>query len=255
MESTSRLLGDFLRAHRERLTPEAAGLPGGGRRRTPGLRREEAAALAGLSPTWLSWLEQGREVGASPEALGRLARALHLTAAERGYLFELAGRRDPQAPAAPDAPAEELALVVDAISAPAYLLDRYWDAAAWNAPARALFDGWLGGAERNLVRYVLIDPDARRLIPDWEERAMRLLAEFRADFGRGRADPRMQALVDGLERDSAEFRRLWGAQAVTFREGGPRRLNHPELGVRLYRQVSLSPAARPDHKLVVLLEG
>src|SRR5690606_23051044 len=101
-----RQLGAFLRARREHLSPQEAGLTGGSaRRRTPGLRREEVAHLCGLSPTWYTWLEQGREVSASPYALGRVAAALHLSPAERAYLFELAAKRDPEAaPTAPHAP-------------------------------------------------------------------------------------------------------------------------------------------------------
>src|SRR6266852_3047196 len=94
-----RMLGDFLRAHRARLSPTSLGLPLGSRRRTPGLRREEVAQSCGMSATWYTWLEQGRDVSASPTALAGLAGALRLTPAERAYLFELAGRRDPSAPA------------------------------------------------------------------------------------------------------------------------------------------------------------
>jgi transcriptional regulator with XRE-family HTH domain len=99
-----RLLGAFLRARRERLTPAEAHIHGGpARRRTPGLRREEVAQLCGLSPTWYTWLEQGRDVSVSPPALARIAEALHLTAPERAYLFELARKRDPEVDPSGDA--------------------------------------------------------------------------------------------------------------------------------------------------------
>src|SRR5262245_42120469 len=101
-ETKRRELGDFLRAHRARLTPASLGLPAGGRRRTPGLRREEVAQSCGMSATWYTWLEQGRDVSASASALSTLARTLELTPAERAYLFELAGKRDPNLPATPD---------------------------------------------------------------------------------------------------------------------------------------------------------
>src|SRR5215470_11704429 len=91
-------LGAFLRAHRERLAPNSVGIDPGARRRTPGLRREELASLAGVSATWIAWIEQGRNVSVSPAALMRLARVMRLTAAERHYLFDLAGKRDPEAP-------------------------------------------------------------------------------------------------------------------------------------------------------------
>src|SRR5215470_16847881 len=100
-ETKRRELGDFLRAHRARLAPASVGLPAGGRRRTPGLRREEVAQSCGMSATWYTFLEQGRDVSASAPALSSLARTLQLTPAERGYLFELAGKRDPSVPAPP----------------------------------------------------------------------------------------------------------------------------------------------------------
>lgn len=154
-----RLLGAFVRAHRERIAPAVAGLPPrSGRRRTPGLRREEAAELAGISATWLTWIEQGRDVAVSPQALARLAETLRLTRAERAYLFELAERRDPAAlaaqPVAEAPPA--LAAAVAAVEAPAYGLDRTWTACAWNPAAGRLFRDWLGGTERNLLRFVFL---------------------------------------------------------------------------------------------------
>ena len=246
-----RLLGEFIRAHRERMPPE--GLTG--RRRTPGLRREELAVRAGIGTTWCAWLEQGREVNASPEALARLAAALALTAAERAYLFELAGRRDPDAAApepAADAPASLLAMV-EAVDHPAYGLDRLWNACCWNAGAARLFAGWLGeGRQRNLLRYVFDDQSARALIPDWQDRALRILAEFRADYGRSLNDPRARALVDQLRRESPLFAEAWDAQAVAGREGGLRRFHHPQDGDLAFHQHTFTPTDRPDYKLVLL---
>ena len=136
-----RELGDFLRAHRARLSPTSLGLPAIGRRRTPGLRREEVAQACGMSPTWYTWLEQGRDIAASPPALSALARALQLTPAERAYLFELADRRDPNLSGRAgeegmDVP-PALARAIAAIDGPAYLLDSLWNARAWNRPAAA----------------------------------------------------------------------------------------------------------------------
>jgi len=247
-----RLLGAFLRTHRERLSPQAAGLPAGGRRRTPGLRREEAAQLAGVSSTWFTWLEQGREVSASPEALARVAGALQLTRAERAYLFELAGRRDPAAPAVAAEAPSGLSEAVARFDGPAYGLDRCWNAVCWNPAAERLFAGWLGGAERNLLRYLFRDPSARRLIVDWPDRARRVIAEFRADFSRSLADPQMRGLVDGLRADAPGFAALWDEQAVLEREGGLRRFDHPQDGPLAFEQFTFQPADRPDCKLVLL---
>jgi transcriptional regulator with XRE-family HTH domain len=251
-EEQRRLLGQFVRSHRERMTPEAPAR----RRRTPGLRREELAARAGIGVTWCAWIEQGRDVRASPEALARLAVALALTSAERAYMFGLAGRRDPEAPplaAISEAP-ESLRALVGAATYPAYGLDRQWNACCWNPAAERLFEGWLGpGLQKNLLRYAFTAPSARALLPDWEDRAQRLLAEFRADYGRALDDPGMGDLVERLKDESALFARAWEGQAVVAREGGARVFMHPTDGRLTYAQYTFSPAERPDYKLVALL--
>lgn len=255
-EAQRRALADFLRAHRARLRPDLVGLPQGPRRRTPGLRREEVAQLAGISATWYAWLEQGRDVSASPDALARLARTLKLTPAERTYLFELAGKRDPAAGGAandPDRMPAGLASTLEAIAVPAYLLDRTWTARAWNGPAARLFTDWLGrDGDRNLLRYVFLDPAARRFIADWDDRARRVVAEFRTDHSRHLDAPELRSLVDDLRARSSDFRQLWDEQSVTAREGGVRTFEHPLDGPLRYDQISLTVAAQPDWKLVLL---
>lgn len=251
-EDQRRLLGAFVRAHRERLPPAGPSL----RRRTPGLRREELAVQAGISVTWCTWIEQGRDVKASPQALSRLAHALKLARAERAYLFELSGIRDPEHlpigdPA--DAPAS-LAAAVDAVAHPAYGLDRLWNACCWNEAAARLFRDWLGeGRSRNLLAFVFLDPAARVLIPDWQDRAARLLAEFRSDYGHSAADPRARDLVDRLRAESLLFRRIWDAQAVLEREGGLRSFNHSTDGLLRFAQHTFAPSDRPGYKLVLLI--
>ena len=253
-----RELGDFLRAHRARLSPASLGLPAIGRRRTPGLRREEVAQACGMSPTWYTWLEQGRDIAASPPALSALARALHLTPAERAYLFELADRRDPSLSGrageeAMDVP-PALARAIAAIDGPAYLLDSLWNARAWNRPASALFVGWLDGAsDRNLLRYVFLSPVARKIIPDWQARARRVLAEFRADSSRHLEDAELQTLVEGLRGRSAFFAQCWTEHAVVDRTGGERTFDHPREGRLSYQQIAFAQANRPDFKLVMLV--
>ncbi|MBB3258879.1 transcriptional regulator with XRE-family HTH domain [Paraburkholderia bannensis] len=257
LEATpARALGEFIRAHRERLSPEEVGLPPGPRRRTPGLRREEVAQLCGVSPTWYTWIEQGRPVSASAEALARIAAALRLSRAERAYLFELAAQRDPAEPDAPGAGAapETLLQTVELIEAPAYVLDRQWSALAWNAHAADLFTGWLDGEhDRNLLRFTFTQPLGRALIVDWETRARRLAAEFRADSIRHLNDAPTRALIDSLLATSDEFARYWGSQDVFEREGGRREFNHPRHGRIAYDQITLKPAHREDLKLVVLV--
>lgn len=252
-----RELGDFVRACREKLTPGAIGLTAGARRRTPGLRREEVAQLCGISLTWYTWLEQGRDVSVSPVALARLATALRLGRAERAYLFEIAGKHDPdhgeseteEVPAA-------LAACVAAIATPAYVLDRCWVARNWNAPAENLFVGWLDRpGEHNLLRFIFLQPAARSLICDWEARARRVAAEFRAACSTHLADPGIRALIAALRRESAEFSQFWDQHRVLGRDGGERAFNHPRNGLLHYEQVTFDFAARSDLKLTVLVQA
>jgi transcriptional regulator with XRE-family HTH domain len=249
-EEQRRLLGTFIRAHRERLTPARPG-----RRRTPGLRREELADAAGLGVTWITWLEQGREVRASAGALARLAEALQLSAAERASLFDLAGKKDPRAGGEQvDDLSPALLALPGLVSAPAYLLDHTWTARAWNAAAADLFIGWLDEAaqDRNLLRYVFLSPAARLLIADWQPRAERLAAEFRADFHRRPGDATMKALVDDLCRESGLFAQCWDRQDVLGREGGERQFNHPAQGELTFVQTTLLVALQLEIKLVCL---
>jgi transcriptional regulator with XRE-family HTH domain len=250
-----RALSAFLRAQREGASPAEFGLAAGARRRTPGLRREEVAQLCGLSVTWYTWIEQGRDMSVSPAALARLARGLRLARAERAYLFSLAEKTDPDRDAgeAEDVPGAVLACV-DAIEAPAYILDRWWSARRWNAKAGRLFVGWLdAAAEPNLLRYIFLRPEARTLICNWEERARRVAAEFRASSSAHVTDARLRQLVETLHRESAEFARFWRAHGVLEREGGERTFNHPVDGFLSYRHVSLDITGWPDFKLAMLL--
>jgi len=258
-ETMRRELGDFLRAHRARLTPTTLGLPIGVRRRTPGLRREEVAQACGMSATWYTWLEQGRNVSASASALSTLARTLQLTPAERAYLFEVAGKRDPSLPAPLDDDgmdvAASLGRAVAAIDGPAYILDSLWNARAWNKQAARLFVGWLDGrSDYNLLRYVFLSPTARKVIPEWQTRARRVLAEFRADSSRHLEDATLQALVEDLRRRSPFFAKCWSEHAVVDRTGGERTFDHPRQGRLFYDQVAFSVANRPDFKLVMLVK-
>lgn len=252
-------LGDFVRAHRERIEPKALGLPSSGRRRTPGLRREELATLCGISSTWLTWLEQGRPVSASAKVLGRLANVLRLSAAEREYLFRLAERVDPDSCAEEidAAYAKQARAMVAVIQAPAYVLDRQWNAIAWNDAASCLFTGWLGEANEdaahNLLRYMFLQPEARQFVVDWFDRAKRVVAEFRADCGKSVDVPPVKGLIEQLLRQSNEFSRWWSAQYVVAREGGLRRFRHSVDGDITFNQVSLQLQGHPDLKVTMLL--
>ena len=233
-DSKALSLGAFLRALRERQEPAAHGLAGGPRRRTSGLRREEVAQLCGLSVTWYTWIEQGRDVSVSPSALARLARGLRLSRAEQSYLFELAAKRDPDRASTGDAPPDTVLACVDAIDGPAYILDRTWTARRWNAKASRLFAGWLDvGGETNLLRYIFLRTESRSLIVDWDARANRVVAEFRAAMTGHFGDPELQRLVDELSVKSADLFASGGAWlrrrmvCSRAREGSGRSAKHP----------------------------
>jgi transcriptional regulator with XRE-family HTH domain len=205
-------LSEFLTRHRKKLTPADVGLPSHGRRRTPGLRREEVAALAGVGLTWYTWFEQGRDIQVSQAFLLGVARALRLDDAECTHLFLLAQRRPPPPEARHWESVTPLIqqMIDDLTTRPAYVLNLRWDLVAWNAAADTVFG--CGARERemrNILRMVFADPDMRRRLPAWRDDAPRLLAQFRYDFAVAPEDPLMLALVDDLKELSADFRRWW----------------------------------------------
>ena len=248
-------LGEFLRAKRDRLRPADFALPPGQRRRAPGLRREEVATLCGISPTWLTWIEQGRTTAVSVATLAAIARGLRLSQAERSYLFELAEKADPSPRRTLPTDLQETSRLIASFREPAYVLDRHWQPIAWNRRAAALFPGWLGtrAPASNLLGYVFLDASARHFIVDWRVRARRLVAEYRADTAAWRDDPVREALIRELSSASADFATIWAEQAVQARDGGRRRFDHPRLGRIVYDQQTLRPADRPELKVVVLL--
>ena len=248
-------MGDFLRSARARVQPETVGLPAGQRRRTPGLRREEVAQLCDISTTWYTWIEQGRPVTVSPTVLARLASVLRLQRAERHYLFELAECTDPEhGGGAADALPPVLADCVHNITAAAYIMDRCWNVMAWNQPFLHLFDGWPQRVENpNLLRYIFLDPAARTLVVDWDERASRVVAEFRADVAAHAGDADVRELIQQLQLQSPVFAHWWTRHTVVDRAGGVRDFHHPTEGRLSYQQITFRLATRPDCKLVMLL--
>jgi transcriptional regulator with XRE-family HTH domain len=258
MDSRRQELGEFLQALRGRCAPAAFGFPEG-RRRTQGLRREEVAQLAGISATWYTWIEQGREVNVSSEALDRLAQALKLSRSERAYLFEMAGRRDPHGvEQEEDTVPGALTVALDSTIIPAYIMGRYWDLLAWNRPAAELFSGWLdqprkaGDVPPNLLRFVFQMPESRQFVVSWETRARRLVAEFRADCRSRLDDPALQRLVSELSQSSPEFAQFWKQHDVLERQGGERAFHHPARGLIAFQQVTLHPVDQEHLKLVLL---
>lgn len=227
---------------RASLQPEDVGLPGGGRRRTPGLRREEVAQLAGVGTTWYTWLEQAREVRASFDVLEALARALRLTHAERGHLI-LLGRGE-QGPACRP-PAERASpalkrLVENLGPSPAYVLGRRWDYLAWNEACRLVFR-WQPGSDpstRNVVWLTFMDPARRELMADWERHARHMVAKFRVDAARNIGDPAFDHLVGSLRAASPEFRKWWERHEVGAAGAGRKELLHPVAGRLIFEHAA-----------------
>lgn len=245
-------LGAFIRAKREAMAPPYAA----GRRRTPGLRREEAALQCGLSVTLFTWLEQGRNVSLTARSLALLANGLSLTAAERAYLFALGRHRDPEIPAPPPplSPVPQtLITALNSISTPAYLLDECFTARFWNQPAATLFSPWLESGEPNLLKFVFQIPAARDFIMDWQASAQRLTAEFRAETAQAPENPRCQQILDELRQTSTDFQSFWDAHGVRTRTGGLRGFNHPQHGALHYTQVNFLHAGPERFRLIMLL--
>ena len=203
----------FLRARRAAMAPEAVGLPRGQRRLTPGLRREEVAALADVGLTWYTWLEQGRQINVSAAALARIARALALSPSDEAYLFAMAGLARPEpAPHHIEVPPAIRGLL-DHYRGPAFVLDPVFDLLAYNRYADFLFDfeAVRGPFARNHVWNAFMQPSRRQLYqPHFKRSAANLVAIFRMSHAAHPEDPRFDELIDALVRASDDFAELWG---------------------------------------------
>jgi len=251
-EQERRELGDFLRARRGRLTPDAVGLPGRRRRRTPGLRREEVAELAGIGVDWYVRLEQGRAVTPSVSTIDALARALRLTELEHQHLRALAGgggRPAFQPETAPPA----LLRVLASLPQPAYVTGRRRDLVAWNAAAAdvLLFDQ-LAEGDRNILVSMLTNPLSRALFgPGWAEEAQRMVAQFRATHDLWAGDPAFAALLKRLREGCPEFDGWWERHDVRRPASGRKVLHHPARGVIVFEHTSYQVNDDPGLKLVI----
>ncbi len=216
LKRTRRDLADFLRTQRERLSPADVGLPSGARRRTPGLRREEVAALAGVGLTWYTWLEQGRDIGVSSTFLDNLARVLKLDAAERRHLFMLAHDRPPAEPGKTWCVLPPLVRrLMHDLPHPAFVINLRWDVLGFNALAdeRFTFARHAPG-QRNLLWLLFTDPVLQARIVDWEQQAPLMLSSFRRDFTRASQSTDIPELVNDLERISPAFKLWWRQHQV-----------------------------------------
>lgn len=253
-DTTGSLLGAYLRDRRARIDPAALGLPVG-RRRTPGLRREEVAQRANISPTWYAWLEQGRGGAPSADVLNRIATGLMLTEVEREHLFMLGLGRPPEVRyRAPQGVTPRLQRLLDAFEvSPAFIKTAAWDVVAWNRAAAAVLTdyGALEPRQRNILKLIFGPSRDRMAAEDWADMARFVVAAFRADTARAGAVSEAADLVAELCASSPEFEAMWRDNEVRIHGEGAKRMNHPLVGQIALEFSSFAVDARPDLGLVV----
>ncbi|MFH8344329.1 helix-turn-helix domain-containing protein [Streptomyces sp. NPDC018045] len=249
-------LSEFLRSRRARLQPEDVGLAHhGGRRRVPGLRREELAQLAGVSVAYYIRLEQGRGRNVSAAVLDSVSDVLRLSRAERSHLDHLVrpvSRHHRPAPR-PQRIRPAVQDLIDAMDGvPAYVIGRRLDILGWNRLARALLGDFaaMPPGERNLAWQLFLAPATRELYADWAGKAAHVVAHLRRDVGRFPGDPKLCALIGELSARSADFRRIWAAHDVQDKGFGHKRLTHPVAGPLSLAYETLALPADPDQQVV-----
>jgi len=252
-DNTPNSLAAFLKDRRTRLDPGAFGFSG--RRRTPGLRREEVAQRANISPTWYTWLEQGRGGAPSADVLNRIASGLMLTEPEREHLFMLGLGRPPEVRyKSTDGITPRLQRLLDTLDAsPAFVKTATWDVVAWNAAAAVVLTdyGKLPEGQRNLLRQIFSSPSLRAKQHDWEGLARFVVGAFRADAARAGAMSEVSDLVDELSKSSPEFAAFWGENDVRLQSDGLKRIEHPDLGTVELEYSAFSVDGRPDLGMMV----
>jgi transcriptional regulator with XRE-family HTH domain len=248
-------LAGFLRNRREALQPEDVGLARNGRRRTPGLRREEVAQAAGVGTTWYTWLEQGRDVRASMSVLEALAKALRLSPAERVHLVML-GRGEEAPPAA--TPCESISPTLRRMlhhleANPACVIGRRWDFLGWNRGYAAVFGdpADLPEGRVNFLWAAFMDPRRRQMMPDWNDAIRRVVAKFRADSARHIGDPEFDELIAVLNDVSPVFRELWPRHEVARSGEGRKHLRHPVAGKLIFEHAVFMREDAPDQRLIL----
>src|SRR5271155_129937 len=252
--ATETLLGDYLKDRRAKLDPAAFGFPPE-RRRTPGLRREEVAQRANISATWYTWLEQGRGGAPSADVLDRIARALMLTDVEREHLYLLGLGRPPEARyRKDDGVTPRLQHVLDALDpCPALIRNATYDVVAWNRAATLMLTdyGSLPPDQRNILRFIFLDPRVRAAQYDWQSVARFVVGSFRVDAARAGAAAEVEPLVEELCRLSPEFRAMWRDNDVRSHGEGVKHIRHPVLGLIAFEYSAFAVDGRPDLNMVV----
>jgi transcriptional regulator with XRE-family HTH domain len=252
--SSPNLLGDFLKDRRTKLDPAAFGFSSQ-RRRTPGLRREEVAHRASISPAWYTWLEQGRGGAPSADVLERISHALMLTSVEREHLFLLGLGHPPEARyRSNEGVTPRLQRVLDTMNpCPALIRTATWDVVAWNRAATVmLMDyGAVEPAQRNVLRNMFLNPGARDMQYDWASVARFVVGAFRVDVARAGAATAVSELVEELCRASPEFEAMWRDTTVPAPYEGAKHIRHPVFGAFSFEHSAFAVDGRPDLTMVV----
>ena len=248
-------LAEFLKARRARVSPEDVGLPSGGRRRTPGLRREELAQLAGVGVTWYTWLEQGRPINASGQVLDAVAATLRLSSIEREHLYRLA-EATPMRPPAPSLCASEnvFTQILDALDPlPAVITNTRFDIVKTNAAFSDLFHDWheLPCVHKNLLWCVVTEPSARDQLLNYDTEVPYLVGRLRSAYGEHVGDPDWETDLERLRALSPEFAQLWSRHEVAACMPRPRHLVHPAAGELRLTVTEFAVPAHPDLVLFV----
>jgi len=248
-------LADFLRSRRRHITPETVGLRVAGQRRTPGLRREEVSLLSGVSLTWYTWLEQGRDITPSRQVMDALARTLRMSAVEHAYVLRLTGHTTdrPLAPSVVAIPPHAQRLLDALHTSPAYAITPYWSIIGWNGAYRAFYPrvATVPAVDRNLLWLVFTDPDVRELLVDWKTDSRRFLAQFRAEAGSRVHEPVFAELIQRLHDVSEHFRLGWASHDIDQFTSGERRFEHPRAGTLVLEHHRLALSDCPDLHLVI----
>lgn len=255
-EAQRRELGALLRARRSQLVRADFGLPAVGRSRVEGLRREEVSYLSGVSMTWYTWLEQGRDIQPSRQVLESVAGTLRLSPAERAYVLSLVGYSAPvSAPdASPRVAPGHVQRLLDALAgSPSFAIAPDWSISGWNAAYAALYPNiaTVAADDRNLLWLVFTDPYVRKLLPHWDEDSRRFLAEFRAEAGPHLGNPAVAALVERLQAASEAFRAGWTSHDIEGFSSRERLFHHPDVGDLRLEHHRLTPSDHPDLHLIV----
>jgi transcriptional regulator with XRE-family HTH domain len=247
---------EFLRSCRARIKPSDLGLPVPQRKRTDGLRREDVAALSGVSVSWYTWLEQGRDMRVSDDVLERICQTFRLSEDERVYLFSLVQHRPPRLPrdARFEAP-PEIVRMIQRMGAPAMIMNLRWDVLAWNRLMAVLFRdyGATAPAERNLVHLLFTQPSNYDEPEEFEKMARRVLAKLRVDHSKSEDDPKFEAMIRRLNTSSPVFRRLWRAPEINVKSYGIHRFRHPRHGELTFEHTSYVPDGHPAMRVIICM--